>query len=338
MSLGNSAFRDANVQLLRANHAELLSRIMAVATADHDDASRLVALHSLQAAMNTCSHRTHALHMRLETDFCPERCLRKALSSLLDIVNACFPVLSFRMIRSGLFRFASTWPSQPRDLLPNGPRGFHALMSLLEVVGDASAMGLLTHVFLWCRTAFYAEFADTESAFKFINAICGHLQSLATALRTAHTGSPYLRSDPDHRVVCATYFLHFLAKFCLDEWPHWRQLLLKYGERLILSAKSVLDACTGDQVVTKEHLREFIFQAHTSDTSIGSMADDLAYHMFHDQAVLGGSFAHFWNLLNQLASRRSCSTPDCPGRATVQNVKNPTGAASFGPTKTSANA
>ncbi|EJD41633.1 hypothetical protein AURDEDRAFT_169293 [Auricularia subglabra TFB-10046 SS5] len=240
MSLGNSAFRDANVQLLRANHAELLSRIMAVATADHDDASRLVALHSLQAAMNTCSHRTHALHMRLERNFSPEKCLPQFITSLCTIVQPCFPKMKAKSLTTKRHKFSHTWPTGSEDLLPLGSVGFRALAAWLGVIGDTSFVNTLTRVFLYCRPSFFSQFShDEESRSILLSAICTRFKDSVDQMRAA-CGDARDSTAAGGRLGCLLLFLNYIPDYGRDEWTDWPRLFRGYEIELLTYASSAM--------------------------------------------------------------------------------------------------
>ncbi|EJD37941.1 hypothetical protein AURDEDRAFT_129117 [Auricularia subglabra TFB-10046 SS5] len=307
--------RKDNIRLLRTEHPQFLSDIMGVLTAVRNDTWCSEFALSLQTIIHNCSRHSHAMHGRVARDFTSDRCLPRLLASLCSIVNNCFPEITGRSVDGRRFRFSKYWPAQPCDLLARGPDGFHGMLRWLTNVDDASVIRTYTHVFLWCRSSFYTAFADRDATSVFLRAVCHLLKSATAALRRRqHDRARRGTIDPGHRMACLAEFLDFLAVLGTDEWPIWGEFLTGHESELLASLTPAIDACRDDQDVVRAHLRNFLYQVHSSlgDDSLRYMPSRVADKMFERDLSGGGSFELFRTLLNTLSMRRCCSLQGCP--------------------------
>ncbi|EJD44651.1 hypothetical protein AURDEDRAFT_166438 [Auricularia subglabra TFB-10046 SS5] len=304
----------------------MLLAILVFLTTERSASALADLAYDTHSSLRSCPHQLNRIHFILSTRF--ETTVHLALDligALSSIADTCFAKSISRAIRFQAFPFRQTWPASTGDLLPTGTSGFKGLLFWFTHSDDALVLSIFMRVFLWCRPAFYAEFANPASCRLLCQAICSRLESAADRLRAGVQSTAWgPRSDPAAGLEFLTQILDFLVRYCSSEWPAWKTLFRGSEAMLLTSTFSAMDACgeEGD-LSLKDSLRQFAFELYTTldAAAFDAMPDHLANYVFDEQIRHGGCYGHFRKLLGSLSeSARHCGGPDCPRKA-MKNVQ-----------------
>ncbi|EJD36119.1 hypothetical protein AURDEDRAFT_174792 [Auricularia subglabra TFB-10046 SS5] len=312
------------VNLLRGQYRHILTAILAFLTLERPASALADLAPHVHSAMQSCPHQLNHVHSVLSTRTSAANSLVLDLvGALSSIADNCFAKTISRAIRCQAFTFRQTqWPSSVEDLLPNGPRGFQGLLFWFTHSDDALVLSLFMRVFLWCRTAFYEEFAQPPSCLLFCRAVCSRLDSAAARLKAKANGVKStgwgLRCDPSSGLEFLAQILDFLVRYCSSEWSAWNSLFRGSETMLLTSTFSAMDACgDADDSAHKDSLRQFAFELYSTldAETFDAMPDHLVNYVFDEQIRHGGCYGHFQTLLGSLSARHCCG-PECPSKAT----------------------
>ncbi|EJD51597.1 hypothetical protein AURDEDRAFT_159334 [Auricularia subglabra TFB-10046 SS5] len=266
--------------------------------------------------MLACGRQPDEIHARVSAVFAAKKCCLKAISTICNIVNACFPPVTERRVEAKKFKFTRFWPSNPADILPRGSEGYRGLLYWLSLLDDVPVIKIIMRVFLWCRPAFFAEFSREASRALFWETICLRFDScLAEMSARRQSGGRSTLDDSDRacaRLGCLTVILIDIADFGRGEWPEWPRLFRGVESKLLDYTTTAMSYLT-DGTPLMLQLRDFCLDLHAclGLESLGRMAPDLVGHFIEEQVSYHGAFGHFKYLLHSLASRRLCAAPEC---------------------------